>query len=118
MAGALHHDPGDTVRLEPLGHELADRDGFLHVVAITLALLGGVGEPPAAVLRGDPESEPGGVDLLTHTYGSLLLHGSDNHGHVAGARAGLEGTTLWSRAEPLHGRPLIDDGGWDGGVTL
>src|SRR5690625_7849404 len=105
MAGALHHDPGDTVRLEPLGHELADRDVFLHVGAITLALLGGVGEPPAAVLRGDPESEPVGDDLLTHTYGSLLLHGSDNHGHAAGASVDLAGKTRRLVPAALQRRP-------------
>src|SRR5699024_2807857 len=86
--------------------------------AITLALLGGVGEPPAAVLRGDPESEPVGVDLLTHTYGSLLLHGSDTHGHVAGALVDLEGTTLCSRPEPLRAQPLRAEGGGADELTL
>src|SRR5699024_1728029 len=57
VTGALDLDLGDAGTLEPLGHELADRDVFLHVVAVALPLLGGIGEPPAVVLRGDPEAE-------------------------------------------------------------
>ena len=67
IAGALDLDLGDAGALEPLGHELADRDVFLHVVAVPLPLLRGVGEPPAAVLRGDPEAEPVRIDLLAHS---------------------------------------------------
>lgn len=66
VTGALDVHLGDARALESLAHELADGHVLAHVVAVALALLGGVGEPPRPVVRGDAESEPGRVDLLSH----------------------------------------------------
>src|SRR5699024_3442645 len=49
---------------------------------------------------------------------SLLVHGSDHHGDVAGALLDLEGSTLCTRLEPLHGRALIDECGGDDELAL
>src|SRR5699024_5070309 len=67
VTGALDLDLRDASPLHALGHERADRDVFLHVVAVALTLLGGISEPPAAVLRRDPETEPIRIDLLAHS---------------------------------------------------
>src|SRR6476660_756564 len=66
VTGALDVDAGDAGAVHARGHELADRHVLLDVVAVALTLLGGVGEPTALVLRGDPETEACGVDLLAH----------------------------------------------------
>src|SRR5690606_23211077 len=71
IAGALDLDLGDAGALEPLGHELADRDVFLHVVAVPLPLLRALIYPPAAVLRSDYIAEPAPYDLPAP---SGLLH--------------------------------------------
>ncbi|OLP61926.1 hypothetical protein BJM39_21970 [Salmonella enterica subsp. enterica serovar Javiana] len=66
VTGALDLDAGDAGPLHALGHEFADGDVFLDVVAVALALLGGVSEPAALVLGGDAEAEAVRVDLLAH----------------------------------------------------
>ena len=66
VTGALDLDAGDAGPLHALGHELADGDVFLDVVAVALTLLGGVSEPAALVLGGDAEAEAVRVDLLAH----------------------------------------------------
>src|SRR6478752_8628969 len=63
---ALDLHPRDAGPLHALGHELADRDVLLDVVAVTLTRLGAVGEPPALVLGRDAQAEAVRVDLLTH----------------------------------------------------
>ena len=65
----LDVDLGDTSALEVVGQELADRDVFRHVVRVALSLGGGVGEPARPVVSGDSQTEPAGVDLLTHISG-------------------------------------------------
>jgi len=60
---------GDAGALEVVGQELADRDVFSHVVRVALSLGGGVGEPARPVVSGDSQTEPAGVDLLTHISG-------------------------------------------------
>ncbi len=52
-----------------VGQELADRDIFGHVVRVALSLGGGVGEPARPVVSRDSQTEPAGVDLLTHISG-------------------------------------------------
>src|SRR5690349_3874654 len=66
VTGALDLDAGDAGPLHALGHELADGDVFLDVVAVPLNLLGGVSEPAALVLGGDAEAEAVRVYLLAH----------------------------------------------------
>ena len=66
---ALDCHLGDTGALEVVGQELADRDVFGHVVRVALSLGGGVGEPARPVVSGDSQTEPAGVDLLTHISG-------------------------------------------------
>ena len=66
IAGALDLDLRHASALEPLGKELADGDVFLHVVAVALTFLRGVGEPAARVVGRNTETEPVGIDLLAH----------------------------------------------------
>src|SRR3954447_12032323 len=61
IAGALDLHLGDARPLHALAHELADGHVFLDVVLVQLVRV-----PPGLVVRGDPESEPVRVDLLTH----------------------------------------------------
>ena len=68
---ALDAHLGDAGALEVVGQELADRDVFRHVVRVALSLGGGVGEPARPVVSGDSQTEPAGVDLLTHISGLL-----------------------------------------------
>ncbi|SIA88654.1 Uncharacterised protein [Mycobacteroides abscessus subsp. abscessus] len=66
---ALDAHLGDAGALEVVGQELADRDVFGHVIRVALSLGGGVGEPARPVVSGDSQTEPAGVDLLTHISG-------------------------------------------------
>src|SRR5690606_39264143 len=66
VASALDLDLGDTGALEARGHELADLDVLADVVAVALASLGAVSEPPRAVIGSDAQAVPERVDLLSH----------------------------------------------------
>src|SRR5690606_6794994 len=66
VAGALDLDLRDAGALEARGHELADLDVLADVVAVPLASLGAVSEPPRTVIGGDAQAVPERVDLLSH----------------------------------------------------
>src|SRR5699024_4489383 len=66
VPGALDLDARDAGPLHARGQEPADRHVLLDVVAVTLTLLVGVGEPAALVVIGDAQPEAVRVDLLTH----------------------------------------------------
>src|SRR4051794_39221185 len=61
VTGALDLDPADAGPLHALRQHAANRDVFLHVVAVEL-----VGVPAALVPGRDAQPEPVGVDLLSH----------------------------------------------------
>ena len=63
---ALDLDAGHTGTVELRLQELADLDVLGHVVGVTLARLGRVGEPTRHVVRGDAEAEAVRIDLLAH----------------------------------------------------
>src|SRR5690606_6290920 len=109
VTGALDLDLRDAGALDARGHELADRDVFLHVVAVALPDLGAVREPPGAVVRRDAQAVAVGIDLLAHgSATSCVLVGHD-HGDVAGALEHAAGAPLRTGAEPLERRPLVDE---------
>src|SRR5690606_23583122 len=66
VAGALDLDLADAGAVHAGRHQVADRHVFLDVVAVALTRLGRVGEPAAAVVRGDPQAVAVRVDLLPH----------------------------------------------------
>ena len=65
----LNVDLRDACALEVFGQVLADCNVLCNVVRVTLSLGGRVGEPAGAVIRGDSQAEPCGVNLLAHFSG-------------------------------------------------
>src|SRR5690606_39728801 len=82
VPGALDLDACDSSALHALGHELADRDVLLDVVAIALTLVGGVSEPATLVVGRDAESEAVRVDLLSHQRVPPFFFSADVGGAV------------------------------------
>src|SRR5690606_27314517 len=66
LTGALDLHLGHAGTLEALGHELTNLDILVHVVAVALAHLGGVGEPARTVVGRDAQAVAVRVNLLTH----------------------------------------------------
>jgi hypothetical protein len=66
IASTLNVNACNTSALETSGHHAADRNVFLYVISVTLALLGAIGKPARAVIRGDTKAVPVWVNLLSH----------------------------------------------------
>src|SRR5690625_2582558 len=66
VAGALNLDLGNSGTLQARRQNATDFHVFANIVAVTLAILGAVGEPTRPVVSGDSESVTERVNLLSH----------------------------------------------------
>ena len=108
IAGALDVDLRNACTFEFALHHATDGNIFLDEVRVTLTRLGRIGEPAGAVVRRDAETEPCGVNLLTHLSDLFLLVVSANyHGDVGGALQNAACAALGAGLEPFHGWPFV-----------
>ena len=93
VARALDLDPADRRALE-LGVEVVADLPVLHDVVAVGALV----EPPRLPVRGDPEPEPVGVDLLAHQSVCSSFAVAASSPGASGASSGAASASSWASA--------------------
>ncbi len=68
VTGALDLHAGDAGALHALGQQLADLHVLVDIVAVALAGLGAVSEPPGVEVGGNAQAEAVRVNLLAHLF--------------------------------------------------
>src|SRR5690606_10139864 len=89
VAGALNLDAGHAGTVERVGEHAADAHILSNVVAVALAGLGAVGEPPRHVVGGDTQTEPVRIYFLSHNYFPAFLAA-----RATSASVGVASTTV------------------------
>ncbi len=109
--GCARSRPWRCRPVHALGEQGADGDVFLHVVAVALTLLGGVGEPAAAVVGGDAQAVAVRVDLLPHQRAPPLVVRGPTSTVMWLVRLLMRLARPWARGRTASWSGLVDEGG-------